>query len=142
MYVYFIILVFFFKQKTAYEMRISDWSSDVCSSDLAATSSRSTTSACIAAMRKMRRSRSWSKHRTKAMAGRSLTISPHTASSCARVAAAWSSTRACNADGVSLRRAADLDVTCLGRRVGGGGVELRMFVERPAEDRQTGSAPG
>src|SRR3546814_874274 len=28
------ILVFFFKQKTAYEMRISDWSSDVCSSDL------------------------------------------------------------------------------------------------------------
>src|SRR3546814_19401975 len=29
-----IICVFFFKQKTAYEMRISDWSSDVCSSDL------------------------------------------------------------------------------------------------------------
>src|SRR3546814_3030255 len=29
-----IIYVFFFKQKTAYEMRISDWSSDVCSSDL------------------------------------------------------------------------------------------------------------
>src|SRR3546814_10363876 len=28
--------VFFFKQKTAYEMRISDWSSDVCSSDLEA----------------------------------------------------------------------------------------------------------
>src|SRR3546814_6108125 len=28
---------FFFKQKTAYEMRISDWSSDVCSSDLPAT---------------------------------------------------------------------------------------------------------
>src|SRR3546814_3136095 len=27
---------FFFKQKTAYEMRISDWTSDVCSSDLAA----------------------------------------------------------------------------------------------------------
>src|SRR3546814_7623690 len=27
---------FFFKQKTAYEMRISDWSSDVCSSDLSA----------------------------------------------------------------------------------------------------------
>src|SRR3546814_16868840 len=27
-------MVFFFKQKTAYEMRISDWSSDVCSSDL------------------------------------------------------------------------------------------------------------
>src|SRR3546814_11978839 len=30
-----IVFVFFFKQKTAYEMRISDWSSDVCSSDLA-----------------------------------------------------------------------------------------------------------
>src|SRR3546814_9528824 len=27
-------MVFFFKQKTSYEMRISDWSSDVCSSDL------------------------------------------------------------------------------------------------------------
>src|SRR3546814_2855961 len=32
MYIWF----FFFKQKTAYEMRISDWSSDVCSSDLLA----------------------------------------------------------------------------------------------------------
>src|SRR3546814_4575044 len=34
---YFFVLIicfFFFKQKTAYEMRISDWSSDVCSSDL------------------------------------------------------------------------------------------------------------
>src|SRR3546814_4857717 len=32
---YFVFLFFFFfKQKTAYEMRISDWSSDVCSSDL------------------------------------------------------------------------------------------------------------
>src|SRR3546814_12069565 len=30
----FFVYVFFFKQKTAYEMRISDWSSDVCSSDL------------------------------------------------------------------------------------------------------------
>src|SRR3546814_5988401 len=30
----FLIVFFFFKQKTAYEMRISDWSSDVCSSDL------------------------------------------------------------------------------------------------------------
>src|SRR3546814_17679986 len=29
------VIFFFFKQKTAYEMRISDWSSDVCSSDLA-----------------------------------------------------------------------------------------------------------
>src|SRR3546814_5364054 len=30
----FVVFFFFFKQKTAYEMRISDWSSDVCSSDL------------------------------------------------------------------------------------------------------------
>src|SRR3546814_9673873 len=30
------LFFFFFKQKTAYEMRISDWSSDVCSSDLVA----------------------------------------------------------------------------------------------------------
>src|SRR3546814_4413056 len=31
---FFSFIFFFFKQKTAYEMRISDWSSDVCSSDL------------------------------------------------------------------------------------------------------------
>src|SRR3546814_9563956 len=31
---YGLLFFFFFKQKTAYEMRISDWSSDVCSSDL------------------------------------------------------------------------------------------------------------
>src|SRR3546814_4145728 len=30
----FVLLFFFFQQKTAYELRISDWSSDVCSSDL------------------------------------------------------------------------------------------------------------
>src|SRR3546814_6789022 len=35
MCVFLIVFVCFFKQKTAYEMRISDWSSDVCSSDLA-----------------------------------------------------------------------------------------------------------
>src|SRR3546814_2150658 len=33
-YDFIFCFVFFFKQKTAYEMRISDWSSDVCSSDL------------------------------------------------------------------------------------------------------------
>src|SRR3546814_2175677 len=33
-YLVFFCFFFFFKQKTAYEMRISDWSSDVCSSDL------------------------------------------------------------------------------------------------------------
>src|SRR3546814_1636866 len=34
LFLYLFSLFFFFKQKTAYEMRISDWSSDVCSSDL------------------------------------------------------------------------------------------------------------
>src|SRR3546814_1684767 len=33
-FIVLLYLFFFFKQKTAYEMRISDWSSDVCSSDL------------------------------------------------------------------------------------------------------------
>src|SRR3546814_4861535 len=33
-YISCLVCFFFFKQKTAYEMRISDWSSDVCSSDL------------------------------------------------------------------------------------------------------------
>src|SRR3546814_5627124 len=46
------ILVFFFKQKTAYEMRISDWSSDVCSSDLLCIAAEGTrqdadTNACL-----------------------------------------------------------------------------------------------
>src|SRR3546814_2785880 len=36
MLVFMMCVFFFFKQKTAYEMRISDWSSDVCSSDLTA----------------------------------------------------------------------------------------------------------
>src|SRR3546814_1300577 len=36
------VFFFFFKQKTAYEMRISDWSSDVCSSDLKANPQRYT----------------------------------------------------------------------------------------------------
>src|SRR3546814_2435836 len=35
-----LLLFFFFKQKTAYEMRISDWSSDVCSSDLASNANK------------------------------------------------------------------------------------------------------
>src|SRR3546814_4128062 len=39
---FFNVFLFFFKQKTAYEMRISDWSSDVCSSDLPASEFRST----------------------------------------------------------------------------------------------------
>src|SRR3546814_3604519 len=43
-----LLFFFFFKQKTAYEVRISDWSSDVCSSDLG---SSPTLSAAISAMR-------------------------------------------------------------------------------------------
>src|SRR3546814_5462122 len=50
--VYELDCFFFFKQKTAYEMRISDWSSDVCSSDLycragVVHSSRSARGACM-----------------------------------------------------------------------------------------------
>src|SRR3546814_15187720 len=42
-----VLFVFFFKQKTAYEMRISDWSSDVCSSDLLdAAAGRAAVGAC------------------------------------------------------------------------------------------------
>src|SRR3546814_3200464 len=37
MLLFYLLFFFFFKQKTAYEMRISDWSSDVCSSDLPVT---------------------------------------------------------------------------------------------------------
>src|SRR3546814_8371967 len=47
--IWFICLFFFFKQKTAYEMRISDWSSDVCSSDLTGDGNqRECTDACAA----------------------------------------------------------------------------------------------
>src|SRR3546814_10248663 len=44
----FVLFVFFFKQKTAYEMRISDWSSDVCSSDLVAAHSHGDTASRLA----------------------------------------------------------------------------------------------
>src|SRR3546814_19011657 len=40
-----LLVFFFFKQKTAYEMRISDWSSDVCSSDLSKHEAASATAA-------------------------------------------------------------------------------------------------
>src|SRR3546814_6126110 len=44
---FIVVYFFFFKQKTAYEMRISDWSSDVCSSDLGrADRTGSTTGIC------------------------------------------------------------------------------------------------
>src|SRR3546814_13241412 len=82
-----LVVFFFFKQKTAYEMRIGDWSSDVCSSDLIATSQaglspaaatrassrskpawhRSTISPCQRAFTKATRraSRSWSEMRER-----------------------------------------------------------------------------
>src|SRR3546814_7023078 len=41
-----VFFVFFFKQKTAYEMRISDWSSDVCSSDLMLSAGRGRAGRC------------------------------------------------------------------------------------------------
>src|SRR3546814_8493053 len=41
------MFIFFFKQKTAYELRISDWSSDVCSSDLALTGINFSVSAAV-----------------------------------------------------------------------------------------------
>src|SRR3546814_9266277 len=49
---------FFFKQKTAYEMRISDWTSDVCSSDLCWWSRHATCSTSTASVRFGSRSRS------------------------------------------------------------------------------------
>src|SRR3546814_6372928 len=44
------VVFFFFKQKTAYEMRISDWSSDVCSSDLVVSSSLRSSKASLATL--------------------------------------------------------------------------------------------
>src|SRR3546814_8516018 len=44
----YVFVFFFFKQKTAYEMRISDWSSDVCSSDLVHSASVSATASTSA----------------------------------------------------------------------------------------------
>src|SRR3546814_4443128 len=54
-----ICFFFFFKQKTAYEMRISDWSSDVCSSDLGAPHARFRT----APVRRRARPRTWRRAR-------------------------------------------------------------------------------
>src|SRR3546814_14631809 len=49
------VLFFFFQQKTAYELRISDWSSDVCSSDLAGGErERSTSGRCPRPPRRLR----------------------------------------------------------------------------------------
>src|SRR3546814_3899174 len=61
----FVIFFFFFKQKTAYEVRISDWSSDVCSSDL---SSGDTGKAYGAASGRV--GSPWSSHANRAAAQR------------------------------------------------------------------------
>src|SRR3546814_4791732 len=72
-----LVLFFFFKQKTAYEMRISDWSSDVCSSDLSriashagSRSSRFASTASSSRARKRRRRvrkpRSWARKKSTA----------------------------------------------------------------------------
>src|SRR3546814_4414058 len=58
---------FFFKQKTAYEMRISDWSSDVCSSDLISENTASKTEPDTSAVTEKTQStwkdwKSWSSH--------------------------------------------------------------------------------
>src|SRR3546814_3780661 len=50
-----VLFFFFFKQKTAYEMRISDWSSDVCSSDLQYSGGFNAYVACLMAL--LRRAR-------------------------------------------------------------------------------------
>src|SRR3546814_6889793 len=50
--VLFCCCFFFFNRKTAYEMRMSDWSSDVCSSDLAALRRPGTSSALVARLRR------------------------------------------------------------------------------------------
>src|SRR3546814_7147158 len=57
--------IFFFKQKTAYEMRISDWSSDVCSSDLISTASASP--AWIASAASLTKACGWSPPTTEYM---------------------------------------------------------------------------
>src|SRR3546814_5134970 len=46
--------MFFFKQKTAYELRISDWSSDVCSSDLRVVAERDDLAGALAATERER----------------------------------------------------------------------------------------
>src|SRR3546814_2644503 len=66
MHVYDGVYFFCFKQKTAYEMRISDWSSDVCSSDLARIRAAEyrpppASSGASRASSWRRRSRSWSR---------------------------------------------------------------------------------
>src|SRR3546814_17479202 len=92
-----VLVFFFFKQKTAYEMRISDWSSDVCSSDLriragdeghAAASAPSLTTAARNASPRASKLGHWS---NDAQAGDSRTTAPGTRPRCA---SAWTAASA------------------------------------------------
>src|SRR3546814_3610812 len=58
------LFFFFFKQKTAYEMRISDWSSDVCSSDLLVASADRTRTASTTSSTEQAQIESWALLRT------------------------------------------------------------------------------
>src|SRR3546814_18307624 len=62
-------MLFFFKQKTAYEMRISDWSSDVCSSDLAAADLIAFQAGKLSGRRQLRRDDFLCRHRRRAGRG-------------------------------------------------------------------------
>src|SRR3546814_7985892 len=69
------LLFFFFKQKTSYELRISDWSSDVCSSDL-----RTRRPTC--APRRTGSSRRFSRTLRASPASTRLAVTPSSSSSC------------------------------------------------------------
>src|SRR3546814_12900875 len=60
-----VLVFFFFKQKTAYEMRISDWSSDVCSSDLIPVPAPLNNHAHASTTRMMRKTREIARLRTR-----------------------------------------------------------------------------
>src|SRR3546814_7371551 len=77
-----VCLVFFFKQKTAYEMRISDWSSDVCSSDLTRVSAGSPRCAAASSPSSIRVLRSVCPVRATPRAARSSRISTATLMRC------------------------------------------------------------
>src|SRR3546814_8336511 len=53
MFMIYVLIFFLFKQKTAYEMRISDWSSDVSSSDLAGRRTRDFTGSSVGDIRRL-----------------------------------------------------------------------------------------
>src|SRR3546814_7348045 len=131
-------IVFFFKQKTAYEMRISDWSSDVCSSDLRRLLRRGNSRAqptflgscatirhgCAPGRPLRPRDRSVRARRTDA-AGDREAVQPH-----------WKAARA----GEASARAASRQTTRSGspaRECGGQRVPARHFRTRPRSEEHT-----